>query len=93
MPHLDLLYPARRLIGHRLDNCRLMTLEEKVFGFFRQGMCQAVKSPSGIFDWLRRRDARLVVDVFEHNRLDVISLASLMAHLTELMDAPMISLR
>ena len=88
MPHLDLLYPARRLIGHRLDNCRLMTLEERVLGFFRQGDVPGSEIPQRYFDWLKRRDARLVVDVFEHNRLDVISLASLMAHLTELMDAP-----
>ena len=88
MPHLDLLYSARRLIGHRLDNCRLMTLEERVLVFFRQGDVPGSEIPQRYFDWLRRRDARLVVDVFEHNRLDVISLASLMAHLTELMDAP-----
>jgi hypothetical protein len=78
MPHLDLLYPARRLIGHRLDNCRLMTLEERVLCFFRQGDVPGSEIPQRYFDWLRRRDARLVVDVFEHNRLDVISLASLM---------------
>jgi uncharacterized protein YprB with RNaseH-like and TPR domain len=88
MPHLDLLYPARRLIGHRLENCRLITLEEQVLGFFRQGDVPGSEIPQRYFDWLRRRDARLVADVFEHNRMDVISLASLMVYLTEMIDVP-----
>jgi len=88
MPHLDLLYPARRLIGHRLDNCRLTTIEERVLGFFRQGDVPGSEIPQRYFDWLRRRDARLLTDIFEHNRLDVLSLASLMAYLIELFDVP-----
>src|SRR5665647_576408 len=27
LPHLDLLHPSRRILGHRLENCRLVTLE------------------------------------------------------------------
>jgi len=86
MPHLDLLFPARRLLGHRLENCRLVTLEERLLGFFRQGDVPGSEIPQRYFDWLRRRDAHLVADVFEHNRLDVISLAGVMACLTELID-------
>ena len=86
MPHLDLLYPARRLVGHRLENCRLVTLEESLLGFFRQGDVPGSEIPQRYFDWLRRRDAGPIADVFEHNRLDVISLAAVMACLTELID-------
>jgi hypothetical protein len=82
MPHLDLLYPARRLIAHRLENCRLATLEAQILGFIRQGDVPGSEIPQRYFDWLRFRDASLLRDVFEHNRLDVISLAALMGHLT-----------
>lgn len=84
LPHLDLLHPARRLVGHRLENCRLGTLENSVLGFHRQGDIPGSEVPERYFAWLRTRDARFVADVFEHNRLDVISLAVLAAHLAEL---------
>jgi uncharacterized protein YprB with RNaseH-like and TPR domain len=86
MPHLDLLYPARRLIAHRLENCRLVTLEEQILGLVRQDDVPGSDIPQRYFDWLRGGDARLLKDVFEHNRLDIISLAALMGHLTELID-------
>ncbi len=88
MPHLDLLYPARRLLGHRLENCRLVTIEEGIFGFFRRGDIPGSEIPQRYFDWLKQRDAGPISDVFEHNRLDVISLAGLAACLTERIDVP-----
>jgi hypothetical protein len=86
MPHLDLLYPARRLIAHRLGNCRLSTLEEQVLGLIRHGDVAGSDIPQRYFDWLRSGDACLLKDVFEHNRLDIISLAALMDHLTDMID-------
>ncbi|MDD5169924.1 MAG: ribonuclease H-like domain-containing protein [Syntrophales bacterium] len=85
LPHLDLLYPARRLIAHRLENCRLATLEERVLGLVRQDDVPGSEIPQRYFDWLRGGDARPLRDVFTHNRLDIISLAALMGHLAELM--------
>jgi len=84
LPHLDLLYPARRLIAHRLENCRLATLEERVLGLVRQDDVPGSEIPQRYFDWLRRGDARPLRDIFTHNRLDIVSLAALMRHLTEL---------
>ncbi len=85
LPHLDLLYPARRLIAHRLENCRLATLEERVLGLVRLDDVPGSDIPQRYFDWLRGGDARPLRDVFTHNRLDIISLAALMDHLTALM--------
>jgi len=42
---------------------------------------------AALFDWLKSRDGRLLAAIFEHNRLDVISMASLTAHLTEIITA------
>lgn len=86
LPHLDLLHPARRLLGHRLSDRRLGTLEAAVLGFEREGDIPGSEIPQRYFDWLRRRDGRLMAGVFEHNRLDILSLAALTAHLTELID-------
>jgi uncharacterized protein YprB with RNaseH-like and TPR domain len=86
LPHLDLLHSARRLLSHRLADRRLGALEAAVLGFEREGDIPGSEIPQRYFDWLRRRDGRLMADVFEHNRLDILSLAALAAHLTELID-------
>ncbi|HEU20628.1 MAG TPA: hypothetical protein ENO00_14820 [Deltaproteobacteria bacterium] len=85
LSHLDLLHPSRRLVGHRLENSRLGTIERTVLGLQRYGDVPGSEIPQRYFDWLRRRDGRLMEDVFEHNRLDVISMATLTLHLTELL--------
>ena len=87
LPHLDLLHPSRRLLGHRLENCRLATLEADILGVEREGDIPGWEIPQRYFDWLRRRDPRLLADIFEHNRLDVISMATLTAHLVDLLNA------
>jgi len=88
MPHLDLLHPSRRLLGHRLPNSRLGTIEEAVLRFFRDGDIPGSEIPQRYFDWLRYGDPRLLADVFEHNRLDVVSMAALARHLAALVGAP-----
>ena len=87
LPHLDLLHPSRRILGHRLENSRLATLEEQILGVQREGDIPGWEIPQRYFDWLRRHDGRLLAAIFEHNRLDVISMASLTAHLTEIISA------
>ena len=86
LPHLDLLHPARRLLSHRLADRRLGSLEAAILGFERDGDVPGSEIPQRYFDWLRCRDGRLMADVFEHNRLDILSLAALAAHLAELLD-------
>ena len=85
MPNLDLLHPARRLFGHRLENNRLSTMEKDIIGYHRFGDIPGSEIPQRYFDWLRYRDPRLLADIFEHNRLDVISMAALSIHLTEML--------
>jgi len=87
LPHLDLLHPSRRILGHRLVNSRLVTLEAEVLGVMREGDIPGWEIPQRYFDWLKRRDPRLLTDIFEHNRLDVISMATLTAHLIEIVTA------
>lgn len=87
LPHLDLLHPSRRILGHRLENSRLGTLEAEILGVYREDDIPGWEIPQRYFDWLKNRDGRLLAAIFEHNRLDVISMAALTAHLTEIICA------
>jgi hypothetical protein len=78
-PHLDLLHPARRLWKARLPSCRLQSLEEELLSLRRAGDIPGEQIPHVYFDWVRRRDARRLARVFEHNRQDIVSLAALAA--------------
>jgi uncharacterized protein YprB with RNaseH-like and TPR domain len=80
LPHLDLLHPLRRLHGHWLPDCRLRTVEEELLGFVRIDDLPGALCPEAYFAYLRGRPHRLA-DVFEHNRLDVLSLTALAGHL------------
>ena len=75
--HLDLLHPARRLWKARLESCRLQVLEADLLGIRRDEDVPGDQIPQIWFDYLRTRDARAIVRVLEHNRLDVLSLAAL----------------
>lgn len=76
-PHLDLLHPARRLWKARLCSCRLQSLEAELMGLRRRDDIPGEQIPGVYFDWVRRRDARMLARVFEHNRQDIVSLAAL----------------
>jgi uncharacterized protein YprB with RNaseH-like and TPR domain len=86
MPHIDLLHPSRRMLAHRLENARLVTIEAHVLGVRREDDVPGYEIPQRYFDWLRRRDGRLMEDVFRHNRLDIVSMASLLKHLAGLVE-------
>jgi uncharacterized protein YprB with RNaseH-like and TPR domain len=76
-PHFDLLHPARRLWKARLESCRLQSLEVELLGLRRSGDIPGEEIPQVYFDWVRRRDARMLARVFDHNRQDIVSLAAL----------------
>jgi uncharacterized protein YprB with RNaseH-like and TPR domain len=76
-PHFDLLHPARRLWKMRLESCRLQSLEVALLGLTRSGDIPGELIPQVYFDYVRRRDARALKRVFDHNRQDIVSLAAL----------------
>jgi len=84
LPHLDLLHPTRRLLSHRLENNRLVTVEEGILGFAREGDIPGWEIPERYFRWLRSRRPHLMADVLHHNRLDIISMAALARHLSDI---------
>ncbi len=77
--HIDLLYSARRLWRLALERCRLQDLEVRILGFERVGDVGGNLIPQLYFDYLRTGHAQHLNGVFEHNALDILSLACLTA--------------
>ncbi|MEP6963538.1 MAG: ribonuclease H-like domain-containing protein [Acidobacteriota bacterium] len=75
--HLDLLYGSRRLWKLRYESCRLVDLESQVLGFDREGDVPGSLIPYLYFEYLRTRHGARMQGVFEHNSLDILTLACL----------------
>jgi hypothetical protein len=88
LPHLDLLHPARRVWKRRLEDCTLGRLEAEILGRARHGDIPGSEIPQRWFDWLALGDARPLAAVIEHNRLDLVALASLAGRLARLLANP-----
>ena len=80
--HLDLYHLARRAFGKDLPNVKLRTVEEHLLGLYRDDDLPGALAPAAFVAWLRDRSGR-VDQVFEHNRLDVLSLVTLLGVLGE----------
>lgn len=80
LPHVDVLHPARRFWGDSAS-CALVALEEQILGARRTGDVPGFEIPARYFQFVRSGDARPLIAVFEHNRLDLLSLAGLTARL------------
>lgn len=83
LPHLDMLPLARRLWRERdevaRNGCRLVTLEQVLFGVVREGDVPGWEIPGRYFEYVRGGNAALLEPVLHHNRLDLLSLALLTA--------------
>lgn len=89
-PHLDALHPARRLWRERPvvagpalddDSCRLSVLERHLAGYQRIGDVGGFEIPSRYFQFVRSGDAHPLEAVLEHNRIDLVSLALVLARI------------
>ena len=89
VPHLDMLHAARRLWRQRPlttgtpdpddSSCSLSVLEKHIAGLHRIGDVPGYEIPSRFFRFVRDGDARPLEAVLEHNRLDLMSLAAVLA--------------
>ena len=87
--HIDLLPLARRLWRDRLPSRALKYLEEHVLGFTRTSEeVPGYEIPWLYFDYLRTGDARPLGGVFYHNAMDVVAMAALLGHVSELLADP-----
>jgi len=83
-PHLDLLFPARKLYQGRLASCSLGHIEQHVLNILRdQEDVPGALIPQMYQDYLRTRDASEMHRVIYHNAIDILSMVTLAAHLLE----------
>lgn len=80
LAHVDLLPPARTAWRGVMASCRLSMVETEVLGLTRPvGEVSGGDVPGYYFRYLRTQDARLLAPIVEHNALDVVSLAAILA--------------
>lgn len=77
LPHLDLLWLARRRWKESLPNCRLQTLEWHVLRRRRAGDVSGAEIPGLYHDYVKRGEPHRLLPVFHHNLLDVVAMAEL----------------
>lgn len=88
-PHLDLLYPARKLWRRRLRSCALSSLEVGVLGMTRESDVPGWLIPELYFDYVRYGNTEYIPLVFIHNALDVLSLVTLTAKIDAMLRDPL----
>lgn len=88
--HLDLLHPSRTLWKRRLSSCSLVSLEENILSEYRSDDIPGALIPGVYFDYLDTGifDERMK-RVFVHNRLDVLSMVSLLGKICEILTDPL----
>ena len=77
MRHLDLLHLARRLWKNSYPACNLSTIEENILKRRREGDIPGAYIPQAYFDFLNSGRINEVVQIIEHNYLDILSLGEL----------------
>ncbi len=88
MRHLDLIHPARRTWKLRLKDCSLANIEERILSTHREHDLPGSEVPQRYFDFLKSGDLRLLEDIIDHNRQDIISLVTLLISLCRAYAAP-----
>ncbi|KZX12838.1 ribonuclease H-like domain-containing protein [Methanobrevibacter curvatus] len=77
----DLLHYVRKLWRHRLPNCQLQTVESEIFNIKRENDVPGSEIPGYYKSYLNENNIGPVVPIIEHNRIDVVSLASFLMKL------------
>lgn len=77
---LDLLYPARRLWSEKLATCSLNSLEANILQVVRENDIPGFEVPQRYFAYIQTKRGELLTDIFDHNRVDILSLVSLMTY-------------
>ncbi|RKN84139.1 ribonuclease H-like domain-containing protein [Paenibacillus ginsengarvi] len=83
--HFDFLYPSRSLWRNTLPSCRLSMVEKMRLGLSRLDDVPGSLAPALYFQYLAEGDPALLAGVFDHNEMDVLTLACLAAHFAKLL--------
>lgn len=90
IPHLDLLPLARRLWKHHLETCALESLEYYILGSMRDSSQDIWGGhiPQVYFHYLDTHNAEEIVNIFNHNRSDILSMPVLVHLISDELETP-----
>jgi len=74
LPHLDFLYSARSLWGHKYENCRLFHLAREVVGTDRSEDIPSAEIPWRYFQYIQTGNYQMIEPILYHNQEDILSL-------------------
>jgi uncharacterized protein YprB with RNaseH-like and TPR domain len=77
LPHLDFLFPARRLWSHKYESCRLFHLALHVVQTGRTEDIPSAEVPWRYFQYLQTGNYNLIEPILYHNQEDILSLLGL----------------
>lgn len=83
LPHLDLMIFARNLWGDQIPNCKLQTIEKEFFGINRIDDVPGQYIPDYYKTYLSQNNIGPIMPILEHNRQDIVSLASFLMKMYE----------
>lgn len=90
MQHVDLLALSRRVWRNRLPSRALGSLEQEILSVERsEEEIPGWMVPEMYFEYLKSGNSSPMAGVFYHNKMDILSLAALFLHLSNLLSNPM----
>jgi hypothetical protein len=91
--HADLLHPCRRLWKRLLPSCTQAAIESHVLGTSRDGDLPGSEAPEAWFSFLKTGAADRLIQICDHNLLDIQGLAGIFTALCRLASAPIETLQ
>ncbi|KZX17542.1 DNA polymerase family B, exonuclease domain [Methanobrevibacter cuticularis] len=79
----DLLYFARRLWKNQVPDCKLTTIESHLFDINRVDDVPGSQIPKYYETYLKKNNIGPLVPIIEHNRMDIVSLASFLMRMCD----------
>lgn len=86
--NLDLLFPARKVWGLKLESCSLSSLEENILGEGRIDDIPGVLIPQVYFRYLEDGCTDQLRRVVTHNELDILSMVALLVKMATMIENP-----
>ena len=86
--HFDLLHPARRLWRGQLRSIAQAELERQILGMERTYDIPSETIPWRYFNFLRGGPPEAIVEVFDHNQMDLCGLAALAVRVIGILNDP-----
>jgi len=90
LDHLDLLPLSRRFWRKALPGCSLQQLEQYVIqtGRISESDIPSHLIPQMYFDFLRTANAAPLLNIFYHNKIDIISMVLLLSKISAILETP-----